>query len=106
MQTKFIHLRVLDSMGKPYSTGGVTVAYKLLEENRVLFQYAICTDKDNYNKSIGRAIAGGRLEKHPHIMHVNKPELAHLEIIEAVGDLTYTHFPNFSHPTKKALGYV
>lgn len=62
---KFIHRRPVVSLSgwEPSiaSRGGFTVAYRELE-NGVEYSVATCSNRDNYNKKLGRAIAQGRLE--------------------------------------------
>lgn len=50
--------------------GGLTVAWRADVPNNVLvYSVAICSDKDNFNKKIGRTIAEGRLKANKaHIM--------------------------------------
>lgn len=65
--TKFIHLRLYDSWaGRMYEKGGATVAYDLVDnpDSGTTIQYAtsMCSMKDNYNKTIGRKVADGRLQ--------------------------------------------
>lgn len=55
MSVKFLHLRVKDSQ-----KGGQTIAYKVLGQS-VAFSSAMCSDRDNYCRKTGRAIATGRL---------------------------------------------
>lgn len=74
---KYVHIRLTEALyhcGKltyqPLPRGGVTVAYFLLPEEGqqwdVQFAVAECSDRDNYNKSTGRAIARGRLASVKH----------------------------------------
>lgn len=69
MSTKFIHVRVHKiEMGATglkrtvHPKGGITYAYDL-EGNTVRYAYAQCSAKDSYNRSVGRAVAAGRLAK-------------------------------------------
>ena len=42
--------------------GGATIAYKEIGENKIRFAVALCSEKDNFSKKIGRTIASGRLK--------------------------------------------
>ena len=70
MKIKYIHLRKLDSDGKPLTKGGATIAYRSSphpfqhEETLVEYVVAYCSDKDNFSKKIGRHISGGRLDRY------------------------------------------
>lgn len=41
--------------------GGITVAYEKVE-NTIIFSMAICHEKDNYHKHLGRCKAAGRMQ--------------------------------------------
>ena len=45
----------------PAATGGATIAYREIDGG-VEYAVALCSEKDHYNKKIGRQIARGRLE--------------------------------------------
>ena len=60
MTIRFVHIRKHDIFDlKP--TGGITLAYEL-HGDRVVFSASKCSDKDHYNKKIGRAVTTGRME--------------------------------------------
>ena len=65
MKLKYIHIRPpvdQDEWGNPLhclNHGGFTVAY-YIHENNIEWNYAICNDKENFNKKLGREIAKGR----------------------------------------------
>jgi hypothetical protein len=77
-EVKYAHIRLQDALyhcGKmtyqAQPRGGVTVAYVLYhnERNNTLvidFATAECSDKDNYCRATGRAIASGRLQSPKH----------------------------------------
>lgn len=48
---------------QPDPRGGITTATITLEDGQTFTSSAICSDKDNYSKSIGRQIAFGRALK-------------------------------------------
>lgn len=58
----FIHLRNRDGDGKVLSKGGVTLAIRKesVEGDQYHVGVACCNNKDNFDKRIGRAKAGGR----------------------------------------------
>lgn len=59
---KFVHCRNVDKEGKIMAHGGMTIAYLLDADFKVVgYAGAKCHEKDNYNKHIGRAKAAGRL---------------------------------------------
>lgn len=77
MTVKYAHYRRIQ--GRPYAflrrhqwkqegwqpdpRGGITTATVTLEDGQTFTASAICSDKDNYPKSIGRQIAFGRALK-------------------------------------------
>lgn len=66
MKIKYIHLRKLDSNGKPLTKGGATIAYTVSTPSidgitKVEYDVAYCSDNDNFSKKIGRNVSGGRL---------------------------------------------
>jgi hypothetical protein len=62
MTVKFIHLRRRDPLwGFLEPTGGITVAYDIEPDGRVRYVHAQCSNKDHYNKRIGRMVSTGRL---------------------------------------------
>lgn len=85
---KFCHIRQNEAVyhcGKlsftPTPRGGVTVAYTITAAAgeagfEIFFAVAECSDKDNYCRATGRAIATGRLasNKHCHSFHVDSVE--------------------------------
>lgn len=65
--TKFHHFRNLKEDGSVYNMGGLTVAWEVNEQNKsIRYAFAICSDRDNFNKKVGRTIAGGRLKSPNH----------------------------------------
>ena len=59
---KFIHCRYKNADGSVMPTGGLTIAYNLNNEYKVVgWAAAKCHIKDHYNKHVGRAKAEGRL---------------------------------------------
>lgn len=77
MNTKFIHLRHfgLASSGLFLTAkGGATIGYRKTDDGEVAYAVALCNDHDHYNKSIGRAIATGRLDKGIKVSNFNPVE--------------------------------
>ncbi len=61
MSIKYMHLRGMTSRG------GVTIAYETNSDcNTITFAVARCSKDDNFNKSVGREIALGRLLRGHH----------------------------------------
>lgn len=61
---QFIHRRpinLIHSMYTPASHGGFTVAYQEVEPGLIEYSIAQCSNRDNFNKKLGRDIAHGRL---------------------------------------------
>lgn len=57
MKIHYLHLR-----NKQIPTGGITVAMRVNDSDQVeAFAMAKCHERDNYNRRIGRAKSGGRL---------------------------------------------
>ena len=74
---KFIHFRRRDKNYELLATGGLTMAAMIGEDNKVFrLSLAYCSNKDNYNKKIGRAITTGRIFdiNNPHTAQVPKQE--------------------------------
>ena len=59
----FIHLRYQDSKGKLSGQGGITIAYRRVQDSPDKYEVAIarCRDTDNFCRKIGRNIASGFL---------------------------------------------
>ena len=59
---KFIHCRSKHANGTIKPTGGLTIAYNLNAQFKVVgYAAAKCHEKDLYNKQIGRMKSSGRL---------------------------------------------
>ena len=59
---KFIHCRNTDKNGTIHPTGGLTIAYNLNSDFKVVgWAAAKCHEKDLYNKQVGRMKSSGRL---------------------------------------------
>lgn len=78
--TKFIHLRRTDLNGWPNEQptvschGGATVAYQVADDNTITYAVAQCNMNDHFNKAIGRAKAGGRLNSNAFRRQVKETE--------------------------------
>jgi hypothetical protein len=85
-QVKYFHVR------NPYGNGGLTVAYKE-ELNSVQYGVAYCSEKDQFNRSLGRANAVDRLENID-VVFSNK----HQNNFKRNGCVTIgTEFKNYQH---------
>jgi hypothetical protein len=51
--------------GTPDASGGMTIAYELsgISDPHVVYAVSRCSDRDNFNKRIGRVVATGRLAR-------------------------------------------
>lgn len=69
----FLHLRYFDDSGRVLGKGGMTVAWKIVEdaegEKKIKAGLSICSEKDNFCRKYGRNLAKGRVEEQFH--HVN-----------------------------------
>jgi hypothetical protein len=73
------------------SKGGITVSYTLSTPsaqniNTILsFAYAVCSKNDNYCKSVGRSVAGGRLKSDSKVFESQLPtNPSFLDLLHAV----------------------
>lgn len=86
-EVKFIHLRNFNADGSVATRGGITIAYREeRDDNGPVARYAAayCSERDNYCRSTGRAIAQGRLDSKkgiPHHVFLLAGEKAHEELI-------------------------
>lgn len=63
----FRHYRRIDRFGLLQPKGGATFcAVALPTKNKLVFAYAQCSDKDMFNKALGREISYGRLTADTH----------------------------------------
>jgi hypothetical protein len=66
-QIHYIHRRkfsILNPEGSFIGThGGFTVAYQEVKPGLIEYSVARCSDRDNFNKKLGRDIATGRLAR-------------------------------------------
>lgn len=61
MSIRFLHIRrMAGSAHGPLGKGGMTVAYEV-DDDTIRFAVAKCSQRDNYCRKTGRAIATGRL---------------------------------------------
>ena len=84
-EVKFIHLRNYEEdMATPCPQGGLTVAFVPSNDNEVWVGLAKCSERDNFCKHTGRAIAKGRLENGKyHVVKTNQTSIK-----ETVNNLT------------------
>lgn len=61
----YIHLRDRDENGRPLTRGGVTIAYINLHDV-ITLAVAVCSQKDNFCRRLGRNIARGRVHSGLH----------------------------------------
>ena len=70
---KHIHRRFLDPRfgNRIHGKGGLTLAYRELNNNQIEFSIAKCHERDNFCKAQGRVKSAGRLcsEKHRNIFN-------------------------------------
>jgi hypothetical protein len=60
---RYAHYRGMNEKGELQARGGMTVAYVVNDENKVIRSAtAYCSTKDNYSRPRGRALASGRLQ--------------------------------------------
>jgi hypothetical protein len=59
---RFLHIRKHTKTGTLLPTGGATIAVTKADKG-YNFYVAQCSDKDVFNKKIGRSVASGRLKK-------------------------------------------
>ena len=57
----YIHLRYKEDDGSVSNSGGITVAYRDRDKHHIEVAFSRCNLKDNFRKSIGRAIATANL---------------------------------------------
>lgn len=74
-RTMFCHYREDDAT--------FTAAYEYVDPTTVVVGYAYCSKKDQYNKTIGRAISTGRLSKVPNTLVFDVPP-TNKEVVNAV----------------------
>lgn len=82
---KFIHCRNLHTNGTIKPTGGLTIAYNLNSDFKVVgYAAAKCHEKDLYNKQIGRMKSAGRLLSEKYYQDV--PEVDETTFIKQTKD--------------------
>lgn len=63
MDINFIHERQQDFEGKPFTKGGTTIAWSLnMEAREIRVALAFCSEKDVFNRKVGRQQATDRLQ--------------------------------------------
>lgn len=83
---KYVHCRNIDNDGKILGKGGLTAAYILDKDNKVVgYACAKCHENDNYNKYLGRAKATGRLRSGMFYEHCSEP-MDELKFIAQIRD--------------------
>ena len=60
-QTYFMHYRRRNRAGDVLPQGGATLAIRPVGEDRIVVGMALCSQRDVFNKKLGRTIAEGRL---------------------------------------------
>ena len=60
---KFRHDRIKDDKGTIMEKGGKTTAYIKVDDENFIATEAECSEKDSYQKELGRRITFGRLAK-------------------------------------------
>jgi hypothetical protein len=61
--TYYMHYRRRDTSGCALPQGGATLAIRTVGENRIVVGMALCSNRDVFNKKLGRAIAEGRIDR-------------------------------------------
>jgi len=46
--------------------GGISIAYRELDVETIIYAFSVCSFKDNFNRKTGRTMAGGRLKSPKH----------------------------------------
>lgn len=83
MTTRFIHLRRRDPFfGHLEPKGGITVAYDIDPAGTVHYTFSQCSNKDHYNKRIGRLVSTGRLQANRNISTF--PKVEGVNIVEQI----------------------
>lgn len=59
--TYYMHYRRRDTYGEPLPKGGATLAIRPLQGDQIAVSMALCSERDLFNKKLGRSIATGRL---------------------------------------------
>jgi hypothetical protein len=100
MNTKYLHYRAVDESAKsktnPHgilSRTGATVAYAQPDDKSpIVYSMAYCHPFDNFNKSLGRAKAGGRLksEYYRSLSEQTDREAFRAEMDEVMAEYGYT----------------
>lgn len=87
-QIHYIHRRksLFFRFGDPIvaTHGGATVAYQEVKPGLIEYSVARCSDRDNFNKKLGRDIATGRLA-------AGKVEIAKDLSLKEFRDMMYNH---------------
>lgn len=68
---KFAHIRPPKVNGVTPSKGGITIAFNYEGNSCYSYACAYCHPNDNYNKRLGRAKAGGRLNSQKHVKYLD-----------------------------------
>lgn len=81
--------------GKPR----LTIARKYLKDsNTIEYNFALCSKRDNFKKSVGRMVASGRLNKSPQIFKANfgSKQVSGFEILKLIAEDIVEKYPNSS----------
>jgi hypothetical protein len=97
----FLHYRSIDyTRGDVAARGGATVAIEQTDKGEIRTAVAWCSNKDNYNKRVGRALAGGRLMYGK--MFTEQTELTNIgETVNHVDDFMALNYGYFRTTKKK-----
>lgn len=73
-----VHVRTMDDLGGVAANGGITFVYDIVETAKDGFYFllsaACCSDKDNFNRKIGRSIATGRMDMFSSLLKFDAPK--------------------------------
>lgn len=84
---QYRYIRRHDKDGNVLQTGGITVVYRV-DEDKVVYQFSVCSNKDQFSKKIGKEVSRIRLAENP---------------LEVPGEVVIDYFTNMSLETLKGL---
>lgn len=73
--SRVLHIRALDTVSEEAPTlrpqSGITLAYSISKDGGVTVGFSVCSFKDQFNRTLGKKIAVGRLnsERVPHLRY-------------------------------------
>jgi hypothetical protein len=86
----FVHLREQDCNGKPVNNSGITFAWKVDEEGRLIVgQPAVCHSSDIFVKSEGRRIALDKFNNEDAILVMQHSEIVLFATAQAIASVDF-----------------